>query len=97
MRKTICAGLIAAVTGALLLSTAPVANASTTLTLWTTTNDTETPTLQTVVKGFEKANPGVTVKVVSVPFGDRDAKFSAAVQANKAPDVMRAEIADVAL
>lgn len=90
-------GLAALVAGAVGIGMVPPASAATELTLWTTTNDSETPTLKTVVAGFEKANPGVKVKVVSVPFGDRDAKFSAAVQAGKAPDVMRAEIADVAL
>jgi len=97
MKRFAKAGLVAAAAGALLFGVMPTANAATTLTLWTTTNDTETPTLKTIVAGFEKANPGVKVNVVSVPFGDRDAKFSAAVQAGKGPDIMRAEIADVAL
>lgn len=75
----------------------PAANAATaTLTIWTTTNAQETPTLQSITADYMRQNPGVKVKVIMTPFDTRDAKFSAAVQAKKGPDIMRAEIADVA-
>ena len=67
-----------------------------TLTFWQTMNDQETVTLNGLVSKFEASHPGISVNVVYVPFDQRDAKFTAAAQAGKAPDVMRAEIADVA-
>lgn len=72
------------------------AKADVKLTFWQTMNDQETPTLAGLVKKYEAANPGVTVELVTVPFDQRDQKFTAAAQAGQAPDVMRAEIADVA-
>ena len=47
------------------------------------------------MKQFETSHPDINVNLVYVPFDQRDAKFTAAAQAGKAPDVMRAEIADV--
>jgi arabinogalactan oligomer/maltooligosaccharide transport system substrate-binding protein len=67
-----------------------------TITFWQTMNEQETVTLNALVQKFEASHSGINVNLVAVPFDQRDAKFSAAAQAGKAPDVMRAEIADVA-
>jgi arabinogalactan oligomer/maltooligosaccharide transport system substrate-binding protein len=66
------------------------------LTFWQTMNDEETNTLQSLVKIYEANNPNVDIEVTTVPFDQRENKFSAAAQAGSAPDIMRAEIADVA-
>jgi arabinogalactan oligomer/maltooligosaccharide transport system substrate-binding protein len=91
--------------GALIATTAVIAagasagqssRQATTLTFWQTMNEQETVTLTGLVKQFEATHPDINVNTVYVPFDQRDAKFTAAAQAGKAPDVMRAEIADVA-
>lgn len=69
---------------------------ATTLTFWQTMNDEETKTLQGLITRYEAQNSGIEIEVTNVPFDQRDAKFSAAAQAGTAPDIMRAEIADVA-
>ena len=71
------------------------ASKATSITFWHTMNEQETVTLQTLVKQFEASHPDINVNLVYVPFDQRDAKFTAAAQAGKAPDVMRAEVADV--
>ncbi|MBI3630016.1 MAG: extracellular solute-binding protein, partial [Candidatus Rokubacteria bacterium] len=58
-----------------------------TLTFWHTMNTQETVTLNDLVKQFEAAHSGIKVDVVSVPFDQRDTKFTAAAQAGQAPDV----------
>jgi arabinogalactan oligomer/maltooligosaccharide transport system substrate-binding protein len=70
--------------------------ASVKLTFWQTMNEQETVTLKQLVNRFEQTHSNIEIEVVYVPFDQRDAKFTAAAQAGKAPDVMRAEIADVA-
>lgn len=93
-------GVLGALAAGALVASAvlvPAASAAPVLTIWTTTNAQETPTLQSIAADYERQNPGVKVKIVMTPFDTRDAKFSAAVQAKKGPDIMRAEIADVAL
>jgi len=67
-----------------------------TLTFWQTMNTEETATLKALVDKFEASHSSIKVNMVYVPFDQRDAKFTAAAQAGQAPDVMRAEIADVA-
>lgn len=69
---------------------------ATTLTFWQTMNDEETKTLQGLITRYEAQNSGIEIEVTNVPFDQRDTKFSAAAQAGTAPDIMRAEIADVA-
>ena len=69
---------------------------ATTITLWNTMNDQETVTFKSVIADFEKANPDIKVNLVQVPFDQRETKFTTAVQAGAGPDIMRAEIADVA-
>ncbi|MFI0719330.1 extracellular solute-binding protein [Streptomyces sp. NPDC021224] len=40
-----------------------------------------------LVKGFEKANPGITVKVSTYPWANRDTALTTALAAGKGPDV----------
>jgi arabinogalactan oligomer/maltooligosaccharide transport system substrate-binding protein len=70
--------------------------ATTTLTFWSTMNDEENATLKSLISKYEAANSSVKVDLTVVPFDQRENKFSAAAQAGQAPDIMRAEIADVA-
>ena len=70
--------------------------ATTTITFWQTMNDEETKTLQALVAKYEQQNTGVKIDVTNVPFDQRENKYGAAAQAGTAPDLMRAEIADVA-
>jgi arabinogalactan oligomer/maltooligosaccharide transport system substrate-binding protein len=70
--------------------------ATTTITFWSTMNDEENETLKGLISKYEAQNNSVKIDLSAVPFDQRDNKFSAAAQAGTAPDVMRAEIADVA-
>ncbi|MEU8483014.1 extracellular solute-binding protein [Streptomyces sp. NPDC048641] len=64
-----------------------------TITWWDTSNATnEAPTYQALVKEFEKANSGIKVKYVNVPFDQAQNKFDTAAGAKGAPDVLRAEV-----
>ena len=69
---------------------------ATTLTFWQTMNEEETKTLTAIVAAFQRANPGIKVKMTYVPFDQAQAKFATAAQGGKAPDVLRAEIAWIA-
>lgn len=69
---------------------------ATTITFWSTMNDQENDTLRGLINTYEAANPNVDINMTVVPFSDRETKFSAAASAGTAPDIMRAEIADVA-
>lgn len=69
---------------------------TTTITFWSTMNDEENNTLKALISKYEGQNAGVSIDVTAVPFDQRENKFSAAAQAGTAPDIMRAEIADVA-
>ena len=59
-------------------------------------NDEENATLKALISKYESQNSGVKVDLTAVPFDQRENKFSAAAQAGTAPDIMCAEIADVA-
>ncbi|MFI7237383.1 extracellular solute-binding protein [Streptomyces cyaneofuscatus] len=64
-----------------------------TITWWDTSDATnEAGTFKTLVKDFEKANPDIKVKYVSVPFGDAQTKFQTAAGSKGAPDVLRADV-----
>ncbi|MEU6846787.1 extracellular solute-binding protein [Streptomyces sp. NPDC046716] len=64
-----------------------------TITWWDTSNATnESPTFKALVKDFEKANKGIKVKYVNVPFDQAQNKFDTAAGASGAPDVLRAEV-----
>ena len=70
--------------------------ATTTITFWSTMNDEENNTLEALISRYESQNNAVKIDLTAVPFDQRENKFSAAAQAGTAPDIMRAEIADVA-
>src|SRR3989304_6355214 len=95
-------GLTLGLTAVALAAAAIVATASatsqqaTTLTFWSTMNDEENETLKGLISSYEAANPSVNINMMVVPFDQRETKFSAAASAGTAPDIMRAEIADVA-
>jgi arabinogalactan oligomer / maltooligosaccharide transport system substrate-binding protein len=103
MKRNRLRALVLAVGALAIVAVAIVATAAaktqattTTITFWHTMNDEETKTLQALVAKYEQQNSGVNIEVTSVPFDQRENKFGAAAQAGTAPDVMRAEIADVA-
>lgn len=69
------------------------ADGPTTITWWDTSNATnEAATYQALVKEFEKANTGIKVKYVNVPFDQAQNKFDTAAGAKGAPDVLRSEV-----
>lgn len=64
-----------------------------TITWWDTSNaSNEAPTYQALAKEFEKANPGITVRYVNVPFDQAQKRFRTAVQHKDAPDVLRCDV-----
>ncbi|MFJ8982812.1 extracellular solute-binding protein [Streptomyces sp. NPDC102282] len=64
-----------------------------TITWWDTSDATnEAGTYKSLIKDFEKANPDLKVKYVSVPFGDAQTKFQTAAGSKGAPDVLRADV-----
>jgi arabinogalactan oligomer/maltooligosaccharide transport system substrate-binding protein len=64
-----------------------------TITWWDTSNATnEAPTYKALAKDFEKANPGIKVKYVNVPFDQAQNKFDTAAGASGAPDILRSEV-----
>ncbi|MFI0978566.1 extracellular solute-binding protein [Streptomyces sp. NPDC021093] len=65
------------------------------VTWWdTSTVGSEDKVFKKIAADFTKKHPKVTVKYVSVPFGDAQNKFKNAAQAGSgAPDVMRADVA----
>jgi len=103
MKRTRLRTLILGVTALALVAAAIVATASarsqqgtTTVTMWSTMNDEENETLKGLIKTYESANPSVKINMTVVPFDQRETKFTTAAAAGTAPDIMRAEIADVA-
>jgi arabinogalactan oligomer/maltooligosaccharide transport system substrate-binding protein len=87
---------VALVAVSIAASAAAKTQATTTLTFWSTMNDEENDTLKGLISKYEGANSSVKIDLTAVPFDQRENKFSAAAQAGQAPDIMRAEIADVA-
>jgi multiple sugar transport system substrate-binding protein len=63
----------------------PAGKVTGTITMWA--QGTEGQDLSTLIKGFEEENPGVTVNVTAIPWGDAYAKYQAAVAAGTTPDV----------
>ena len=47
-----------------------------------------TETLKGIVAGFEQANPGTTVEIISLPWGEAFQKFATMVSAGDIPDVV---------
>jgi arabinogalactan oligomer / maltooligosaccharide transport system substrate-binding protein len=75
---------------------AGTAQATTTITFWQTMNEEETTTLKGLVSQFERSNPGIKIRMVTVPFDQAQQRYRTAAQARKGPDVLRAEIAWIA-
>jgi ABC-type glycerol-3-phosphate transport system substrate-binding protein len=69
------------------LNTPANAAAKQTLTVWATGGDADAAVMKAAGKAFEDANPGVTVKVEAISWGDGYAKVRAAAAAKKGPDV----------
>jgi multiple sugar transport system substrate-binding protein len=59
--------------------------ASGTITMWA--QGAEAQDLPALVKGFEKANPGVTVNITALPWADAHAKYQAAIAGGTTPDL----------
>src|SRR5262245_11158654 len=87
---------VALVAVSIVASAAAKTHATTSISFWSTMNDEENDTLKGLISKYEAANSSVKVELTAVPFDQRENKFSAAAQAGTAPDIMRAEIADVA-
>ena len=52
------------------------------------TSPERTETLKEIVAGYEAANPGVTVEITSLPWGEAFEKFATMVSAGETPDVV---------
>ncbi|KXF75213.1 ABC transporter substrate-binding protein [Paramesorhizobium deserti] len=52
------------------------------------TSPERTETLKSLVAKFEEANPGTTVEIISLPWGEAFEKFATMVSAGETPDVM---------
>jgi arabinogalactan oligomer/maltooligosaccharide transport system substrate-binding protein len=85
--------LAMAVTGCSKSTTAPGKDQPVTITFWHTYNAQETPTMEAIVKDFEKQNPNIKVQMQAVPFAEAQNKFITAGLAGNAPDVFRSECA----
>jgi ABC-type glycerol-3-phosphate transport system substrate-binding protein len=57
------------------------------LTIWATGGDADAAVMKAAGKAFEDANPGVTVNVQAISWGDGYAKVLAAAAAKKGPDI----------
>lgn len=89
MKRVSRAGVLGAAIGVICMSTHVFA-ASRTLEVWGWPGATDS--LVGIGKMFEKANPGVTVKVVSVPYAEMRQKLLVAFAAGKGPDVQSVPI-----
>jgi multiple sugar transport system substrate-binding protein len=69
------------------MNTPANAAAKQTLTVWATGGDADAAVMKAAGKAFEDANPGVTVKVEAISWGDGYAKVLAAAAAKQGPDV----------
>ncbi|XUL85345.1 extracellular solute-binding protein [Streptomyces galilaeus] len=66
-------------------ATVPSGKATGTITLWA--QGAEGEKLPTLLKGFEKANPGVKVKVTAIPWADAHSKYQTAIAGGTTPDL----------
>ena len=72
-----------------LLAASGAASADTTLRLVEViTSPARTETLRQIVATFEEANPGTTVEIISLPWGEAFQKFATMVSAGDLPDVV---------
>ena len=74
-------------TAGLLLNVPATAATTQTLTIWSTGGDSDAAVMAEAGKLFEKANPGVKVKVEAISWGDGYAKVLAAAAAKSGPDI----------
>lgn len=96
MRKTalalVAAAALVATTSA---CSSPSGSDDATITFWHAFNadSQEVAVLtDTLIPAFEKANPGITIDAVSVPYDDLHQKLVTAVAGDQLPDVVRADI-----
>ncbi|MEO6984516.1 MAG: sugar ABC transporter substrate-binding protein [Paralcaligenes sp.] len=59
---------------------------------WQLAQDVWGKSLDLVIDQFQKDNPGVTVKRVPVPLGQRDVKYTTAIRAGQGPDVFALDV-----
>ncbi|MEO7016305.1 MAG: extracellular solute-binding protein [Leifsonia sp.] len=97
MRTVLAVGLVVAATvtlagcsrsastGSDAAGTIASGKATGTLNVWA--QGTEAQFLPTIVKGFEKANPKVTVKITALPWGAAFQKYQTAIAGGSTPDV----------
>lgn len=71
----------------------PTPDAQTTVRFWHTFNAEETQTVESLVRDFERENPGVRVEVTVLPFGAARNRLRNALRGDDGPDLARAEIA----
>jgi multiple sugar transport system substrate-binding protein len=83
------AGALVAFGAAVLAAQAPAASAQTNLQLVEViTSPQRTEVVQKLVDQFEEANPGVTVEITSLPWGQAFEKLATMVQGGEIPDVV---------
>jgi ABC-type glycerol-3-phosphate transport system substrate-binding protein len=63
------------------------------LTVWETYNTEERPVFLGLIQEFQKANPGITVEAVNVPFDGMEPKILTALATETAPDIGRVDVA----
>lgn len=93
----VSAGVVSSVTGITVVAASASASSTVTLQFWNTYNPvgkpSEVKTMQGILNKFEKANPGIKVVSVQVPYGNLLAKFIAAAAAGDPPALLRSDIA----
>ena len=62
-----------------------------TITVWETYNSEERAVFLSLAEEFEKANPGITIDAVNIPFDGLEPKILTALATNTAPDVVRVD------
>jgi ABC-type glycerol-3-phosphate transport system substrate-binding protein len=63
-----------------------------TITVWETYNNEERAVFLSLVEEFEKANPGITIDPVNIPFDGLEPKILTALATDTAPDIVRVDV-----
>jgi ABC-type glycerol-3-phosphate transport system substrate-binding protein len=63
-----------------------------TITVWETYNNEERAVFLSLVAEFERANPGITVDPVNIPFDGLEPKILTALATDTAPDIVRVDV-----
>jgi len=63
-----------------------------TLTIWETYNNEERAVFLSLVEEFERANPGIKIDPVNIPFDGLEPKILTALATNTAPDIVRVDV-----